>query len=208
VLTSDPEGRLDEATTQASGMRGHWYAYSDTEECRKRHAAASCSLLVTPDPTAPSVAPMGDLGMCMLGVAARVIAGPDGTPDWSGIWGARIGLSLNDDSGYDAPAHGVSGFAFRVDSEPPPNMAVQVLLPTAPAREQAAMWGGSNADKSPVHAGLNVIRWRDVGGPAHVDNAPRFDPAQLIAIEFGVHASPGTTSHFNWCVRELTALTN
>jgi hypothetical protein len=207
VLTTDEEGRVDETTTRATGMRGRWYAYSDTLECRKRHPAGSCSLLITPDPATPNVAPTGELGVCMLGVTARVIAGADGTPDWSAIWGARIGLSLNDESAYDAPAHGVSGFAFRVGSEPPPNMVVQVRLPTSSASE-AATWGGATSDKSPVHAGLNVFRWADVGGPAYIDNPPRFDPTELVAIEFGVHASPAATSHFSLCIRELTALTN
>ncbi len=208
VLTTDEAGRVDEATTRATGMRGHWYAYSDSVDCLKRHPASSCSLLITPDPAAPNVAPTDDLGMCMLGVTARVIAGPDGTPDWSGIWGARIGLSLNDDGAYDAAAHGLKGFAFRLDSEPPPNMVIQVRLPTSTASEQSAMWGGASSDKSPVHAGLNVFRWADVGGPAYIDNPPRFDPTELLAIELGVHASPGTASHFSLCVRELTALTN
>lgn len=207
VLATDAQGRLDETTTRATGMRGHWYAYSDTLDCLKRHPAGSCSLLITPDPTLPNVAPT-ELGMCMLGVTARVIAGPDGTPDWGGIWGARVGLSLNDDGAYDAPAHGVSGFAFRLDSEPPPNMVVQVLLPTSTARDQQAMWGGATADGSPVHVGLNVFRWSDVGGPPYIVKPPPFDPTKLVAIEFGVHASPGAASHFSLCIRELTALTN
>jgi hypothetical protein len=207
VLGTDAQGRVDASTTKATGMRGHWYAYADTEDCLKRHPAGSCSLLIAPDPAAPNVTPTDELGVCMLGVTARVIAGPDGTPDWGGIWGARVGLSLNDDGAYDAPAHGVSGFAFRLDSEPAPNLVLQVRLTTSTASE-AATWGGASSDRSPVHVGLNAFRWADVGGPAYIDKPPPFDPTELVAIEFGVHASPGTTNHFSFCVRELTALTN
>lgn len=72
---------------------------------------------VTPDPNAPSFRPTGDVGMCAVGIAAKPIAGPDGNPDWTNIWGARIALTLNDGEPYDARAHGVTGLAFHIDSD-------------------------------------------------------------------------------------------
>ena len=40
-----------------------------------------------PDLGSPTFPPTGGLGMCAVGVAAKVIAGSDGEPDWSNIWG-------------------------------------------------------------------------------------------------------------------------
>ena len=164
--------------TGTTGIQGRWFASVDTQDCQTRgkHVARECSLFVTPDPKAPRFPPTADLGMCAVGVAARAIAGADGTADWQNIFGARIGLTLNDGGPYDAPAHGVTGFAFHIDSEPPPNAGIRVEMETVSSTMEPALWGGSVAERSPVHAGHNEFRWADVGGPLYVRPPPRFDP--------------------------------
>ena len=86
--------------------------------------------------------------MCAVGIAAKAIAGPDGNPDWGNIWGARIGLTLNDGEPYDARAHGVTGLAFHIDAEPPPNAGLRVQLRTHPGNDPP-LWGGAAAETSP-----------------------------------------------------------
>src|ERR1019366_4835016 len=117
-----------------------------------RHAARECSLFITPDPNAPTFPPTADLGMCTIGVVAKAIAGSDGTPDWTNIDGARIGLTLNDGAPYDAPARGVTGFAFHFDSEPPPDLGIRVELSTPASSLAPSFWGGLVALRSPIHA--------------------------------------------------------
>ncbi len=98
ALVPDENGRVHDSTTGTTGIRGQWFAATDADDCQKKgkHPAKACSLLITPDLRSPSFRPTGDLGMCVVGVAAQAIAGPDGTPDWNNIWGARLGLTLND----------------------------------------------------------------------------------------------------------------
>ena len=205
----DENGRVRDTATGTTGIRGRWFASTDEDDCRKKgkHAAVECSRFVTPDPRAPSFRPTEDLGMCAVGVAAKSVAGADGNPDWDNIWGARIGLTLNDGEPYDARAHGVTGLAFHIDSEPPPNAGLRVQLPTHPGNDPP-LWGGAAADTSPVHAGRNEFRWSDVAGPPYVENPPALDPAHLLSIQFTVPTSPAGAKSFSFCIGRLVALTN
>ena len=64
--------------------------------------------------------------MCTTGVSAQIMNGSDGQPAYSSIWGNIIGFALAStgplDAGsdalgvYDAPAHGITGFAFDIDA--------------------------------------------------------------------------------------------
>jgi hypothetical protein len=210
ALAPDESGRVDGSTTGTTGIRGRWFAAVDKEDCVKKgkHAAAECSLFVAPDPKAPVFQPTKDLGMCAVGVAAKVLDRADGNPDWDNIWGARIGFALNDDAPFDAGAHGVTGFAFHIDFEPPPNAGIRVQLPTVTATEAPALWGGAAWETSPVHVGRNEFRWADVGGPPFVASAPPFDPARLLSLVFDIPSSPSGAKSFTFCISQVTALTN
>jgi hypothetical protein len=210
ALVPDENGRVADSTTGTTRIRGRWFASADTEDCKKRgkHAASECSVLIAPDPHAPAFRPTGDLGMCTAGIAAKAIPRPDGNPDWENIWGARIGLTLGDDGSYDAPAHGVTGFAFHIDSEPPPNSGIRVQLSTLASSKEPALWGGASAETSPVHAGENELRWADVAGPPYVESPPAFDPTHLLSLLFTVPASSAGAKSFGFCISRLYALTN
>jgi hypothetical protein len=142
-----------------------------------------------------------------MGVAAKLIAGSDGRMDTSNIVGATIGFSLHDGEAYDALAHGVTGFGFHIDSEPPPNAGILVQLVNTATRD-SPHWGGSAGAVSPVHAGHNEFRWADVGGPFYLESPPRLDPTRLVSISFLVRPDPAAAKSFAFCINHLTALTN
>ncbi len=206
-IVPDENGRVHDSTTGTTGIRGQWFAETDSDDCHKKgkHPATACSRFVTPDPRSPSFRPTGDLGMCVVGVAAQVIAGPDGNPDWTNMWGARIGLTLNDGQPYDAAAHRVTGLAFHIDSEPPPNAGLRVQLPSHPSNDPPS-WGGAAAEISPVHAGRNEFRWRDVAGPPYIENPPAVDPSHLLSITFAVPTRSAGANSFSFCISQLAAL--
>jgi hypothetical protein len=210
VLAPDGNGRVERSTTGTTGIQGRWFAAADTDDCHRRgkHAVRECSLFITPDPQAPAFGPTADLGMCTVGVVAKAVAGSDGTADYANIYGARIGLTLNDGAPFDASAHGVTGFAFHIDSELPINAGIQVQMATVGANLDPAWWGGAVAERSPVHAGHNEFRWVDVGGPLSARPQPRFDAAKLLSIAFDVPTDPAGAKTFSFCISRLTALTN
>jgi hypothetical protein len=212
-LVPDERGRVDKSTTGATGIQGRWFVDVDTVNyCQKRgkHLPADCSVLITPDPQLGHFAPTGKLGMCAVGVAAKVILRAGGNPDWENIWGAQVGLTLNDDRPYDAVAHGVTGFAFHLDSEPAPGAGLRVQLLTAALANNGVgpLWGGASGDTSPAHAGHNEFRWADVGGPPYVDQPPRFDPTGIVAVAFQMPASATGARSFSFCISQVTALMN
>jgi hypothetical protein len=208
ALIPDAEGRVDAATTGKTAIHGRWLAASDAADCQSTgQPSDACSTLVTQAAGAPELRPTADLGMCVAGVTAQVAAAADGNPDWNHIWGAKISLTLNDGEPYDALAHGVTGFAFHLDSEPVVQVGLRVELPS-PAGGGAAAWGDAGWGGSPVHAGRNEFRWADVGRTNYPDSPPPFDPSQLIALDFRVPSRRIAPSSFAFCIRQLSALTD
>jgi hypothetical protein len=219
LLVPDLTGWVDRSTTGKTQIQGSWYVAADSigskdvpPTCQGAgHADADCSLVSEPDLAAlPIYPPTNHLGMCMSGVVA-----PRG-PDPGNIWGALIGFGLNftgapefGSEPYDAPAHGVTGFAFDIDAEPGPGVAMVVTVGTEATELRDPQWlGGNPQDPSPVHAGRNEFKWKDVGGPWWSPNPPPFDPRLLTAINFSV-AAGDRQKHplsYNFCINNLTAL--
>ncbi len=215
LLVPDASGWVDRSTTGKTKIQGPWFVTSDgIGSCQAGgHADAGCSVISEPDPAAQEFPPTPGLGMCTSGVVAQAIAGADGSPDWSHIWGAEIVLALNATDfpegrldPFDAYLHGVTGFAFDIDSEPAPGAGIRVELQTVGTETNPASWGGATADRSPVHAGHNEFRWEDVGGPIYLVNRPRFDASKLIQIGFHVPTSEVRPVSFSFCINNLTAL--
>jgi hypothetical protein len=126
--------------------------------------------------------------------------------DQRSIWGVHIGFNFNGGTPYDAPAHGVTGLAFHIDSEPAQDGEMLVLLSTAATGYDSPAWGGATADTAPVHIGRNEFRWPDVGGPHYIPEPPPFDPTQILSIEFGVKEDQFAPKSFAFCISALTAL--
>jgi hypothetical protein len=219
-LIPDETGRIDRTKTGTTGIEGRWHVFSDgtnpegvpSGTCQNNgHDSAQCSIVISPDPTAmifpPTVVNGFVLGMCVVGVAARVISDASGNPDYSHIWGLGIAVDFNGvQAYYDAPAHGVTGIAFDIDSEPPPRGGIRVEVPTQATALQPAWWGGATDDTSPVHAGHNELRWASVGGPVYSTGLPAFDPTRILAILFHAVSDPDGPETVSFCINNLAAL--
>jgi hypothetical protein len=221
LLIPDGDGRIDGIMSGTTGIEGAWFAYSDSTDAQgipggvcqaNGHLLAQCSTVITPDPAAQRFPPTVvdgfiDLGMCVVGVDAQVISDSNGQPDFSHIWGLGIGMRLAAGQAYyDAPAHGVAGFAFDIDSEPPPGGGIRVQLPTSSTLTAAAWWLAATGDRSPVHAGHNEFHWDQVGGPTFSSSPPAFDPTHLLGILFQAVADTDGPKTLSFCIRNLTAL--
>src|SRR5206468_7940286 len=102
--------------------------------------------------------------MCASGVTAQVLPDATGNPAYSSIWGSIVGFDVANTAGtgadagadagntrmaYDAPAHGITGFAFDIDN-PPPGGHLRVTFQPVGTENAAAYWGGATMDASPI----------------------------------------------------------
>ena len=213
-LLPDGTGFIASAASGTTQIQGGWYGYSDgagrdglttSGECeRAGHPATACSHVTIPAPG--SFANVAGK-MCTSGIAAQVVAGDGGFPDYTNISGAGIAVDLNVSAGtalpYNARANGVVGFGFDIDVVPVSGL--QVGFPTPPTAHDPAFWGGFDII-SPVRVGHNEVRWSDVYGPYYLTNAVVFDPTMILSMRF--HVPNGTTgpSAYSFCVSNLVAL--
>ncbi len=218
-LLPDGTGFVDVGATGTTGIKGAWYAYGDgigsdgttgTGDCEAKgsHAATECSKIDMPSfGSFPNTAGK----MCTTGTVAKIIPIVGMTAlDYNEIWGAGIGLDLNNGGGdagavkgtYNATAAGVLGIAFDIDTVPLATLRVE--FPNATATN-AAFWGGDN-QSSPVKAGHNEIKWADVKGPFYDTAAPVFDPKTIYSIQFHVPASATAAATYNFCISNLSAI--
>ena len=221
ALLPDATGWVDKGATVPTMIQGAWYAYGDgigsdgtnaTGDCEKLglHAVSECSVITKPSFGAfPNTAGK----MCTAGTAAKVInLTTAAMPDYNNIWGAGIGLDLNNSGGdagvkapYNATANGVTGIAFDIDTLPLAGLRVE--FPTPATTAAAAFWGGTLA-LSPVKMGHNEFHWRDVGGPFYLTTPPAFDPTAILSMQFHVPSGTAAPADYSFCVSNVTALTN
>jgi len=220
-LLPDPTGFVDVTATGATGIKGAWYAYGDgigtdgtptTGDCESKgmHAMSDCSSITTPGfGNFPNTAGK----MCTSGTAAKVLTQVGGTmPDYTWMWGAGIGLDLNNGGGdagatklpYNATAAGVVGIAFDIDSVPLATLRVE--LPTATQDgTSAAFWGGDQMS-SPILKGHNEFLWKDVKGPFYDSVAPPFDPTTILSIQFHIPTTTTASAAYSFCISNLSAI--
>jgi len=219
----------------ASGVVGSWYPFGDgigpnptptdvdsaDSDCVKHGGfpPSDCSIIQTPTAGRP-FAPSSDTGaMCTSGVAAMVLVDANGSPDYADLWGAGIGLDLNNPGG-DASAKGpwdgsaFTGIAFDVSGPALPIAAIRVLFPFIGQHGgDAPYFQGQTLSYSPVVNNSHVeIHWSDVGGPLYLGYSvppvtpPLFDPSKLLSIQFQVFTNTSTATPFGFCVSNLTLL--
>jgi len=225
-LVPDAAGMFD--GSNAAGVVGAWWSTGDLYDGDNSPGSGtcpmagfpreSCSVLQTPTPGAPFRPDSRGRGMCTAGVAAEIVNGTDGQPAYSSIWGNIIGFSLAYDASldagidglgvYDAPAHGITGFAFDIDAVPPGGH-IRVTFPTRDTLKNAAYWQGAMSDLSPVTIpGHYEMHWPEIGGPMYLSGAPAFDPTTLEEISFHVVSNLDGPIPYSFCINNVTLLTN
>jgi hypothetical protein len=230
TLVPDGDGHFD--GTNPAGVLGSWWSASDSTgsdyvlgdgTCPAAgFPLAACSTLTTPTPGTAFRPDPGGRGMCTSGVDAQVILDANGIPAWSSIWGAIIGFNPNNPgtiadgttliAPYNAPAHGITGFAFDIafnTAAVPGGAPLRVAFQTVGTENSPAYWMGATSDWSPISgSGHYEMRWNEIGGPMYVIGPPPFDPTTLKAIQFQVVASATGPVPFDFCVNNATLLTN
>jgi hypothetical protein len=219
VIIPDATGWVDgEADGNIYGVQGAWYpygdAYGDAKCLAAGHPATACAVILQPDPAAMSF-PNENGKMCTSGSVAQVINNPTTMmPDYSNIWGAGIGLDLNAIGGdnpvkmvFDFVAKGITGISFEIDNVPLPGLRVEFPMPATNGHADGSnYWGATmNYPNSPVTPGVNVIRWADVKAPR---GAIPFDASQVESIQFHVPSNTSGAGMFNYCISNLTFLTD
>jgi hypothetical protein len=208
----------------ASGVIGAWYAYGDGNDganpgvCQTAgmHMTAECSAIEAPIPGMP-FAPTGVslAQMCTRGTVAKVINfGDPPALDYSNIFGAGIGLDLNNpglDGGtgvkmpFNASAKKIIGIAFDLDSVPASGLRVE--FPFGAAATAAGVWKpNASSYASPVGAGHNVLLFSSVTQPGYVKAADMvaFDPSTLTSIQFHVPSNSTAAATYHFCVDKLS----
>lgn len=234
-LVPDDTGWVDAmGPDNTVGVQGAWYPYGDKYGVAKctnvgQHEPDECSTIFTPDPLVSGF-PNEDGVMCTTGETAVVLAClpgvpncAEGTPDYSNMWGAGIGLDLNaegaTDAGpgakrpYDPDAYGVVGVAFEIDELPLPKLRVEfpIELPDGTTTEDhpdgSPYWNAdSTYPPSPVNVGQNEFRWADVRAPR---TSYVFERSKILAIQFHVPAITTGTERgaYSFCIKNLEFLT-
>lgn len=236
ALTPSSTGFVMDAT---SGIIGAWYSYGDgagsnanttstdsvDSDCIKKggFTADECSQITTPVPGQP-FAPDPTNGMCTSGTAAKVLPPPGmptGSPDYSDLFGAGIGLDFNNpggDAGVGKMPIDLSkytGFSFTFSGTMIPlGNKIRVNFPFA---------GENNGTDSPYFAanatddhstisttGVNTVKWANILGPQYLLSTltpPKFDPTMVESIQFQVFTNTGAAIPYAFCVNNLTLLT-
>jgi hypothetical protein len=225
-LMYDLTGFTDKGGTGTTNIQGAWYAYGDgigsdgttaNGDCEKigMHPASSCSKI---DKPSFGSFPVTNGKLCTSGTAAQVML-LNAMADYTNMWGAGVGLDLNNAGGdagtgkqpYNATANGVTGFCFNIDQVPAGTMRVE--FPTPSTLTGAAFWVKAPGDmSSPVKAGKNEIRWKDVVGPFYLYPSPMVPPpvdaTSILSMQFHVPTTTASEAPYAFCLSDITALTN
>jgi len=209
-ITPDATGWVDKGMNEA-GVQGAWYAYGDGAEggvppgtCQKAgHADAECSVITT-----PAAGMFTNVGgkMCTSGTVAKVLA-----MDYANMWGAGIGLDLNNSGGatavkaeFDASAY--KGISFEIDT--PPVAGLRVEFPSKETEAGTAggdFWGATkDYGNSPVVVGTNTVTWDLVKGPGATPHV--FSPAHILSIQFHVPTNTTSSGAYSFCISNLKLL--
>jgi hypothetical protein len=214
LLEPDQDGWVDGSTTGDTGIQGGWFVYGDRDMCeRAGYAKSECSVVIEPALDAPTYSPTPGLGMCTSGVVAQAPTGPDGQPDYTNVFGAGIGLSLNIPTRgppqvYDATHHGVTGFSFEIEPEPAPGAEIRVQVDTEGGVKGVVqtLWAGGINESSPVHAGYNEFRLEDLQLPSYASDMSAVYLTRLYNIHFAVPSNAIRSESYSYCIKNLTAL--
>ena len=220
-----------------SKLFGSWYPFADSigpnptsssidienSDCVKngQFMASQCSMVTSPIAGQPFAPDPSTGAMCTSGVAAMVLPASNGGYDYGDLWGAGIGLDF-DNPGADASAKvpwngsAYTGIGFDITGGEIPINQVRVLFPFVGQHgSDAPYWDGETLEHSPLTTNTTVaIHWTDVAGPYYLTQAtppvmpPRFDPTQVLSIQFQVFTNTTSPTPYSFCVSNLRLLTD
>jgi hypothetical protein len=150
------------------------------------------------------------------------IDGTNGQSDYSDIWGAGIGLDFQNPRGdagaekgyFDMTPYVGIGFDFTGDVIPIDEMRVNFPFNGESSdRDEIPFWDGATRSSSPLTNGAHVeVQWTDVAPVQYLDQGlpapPPLDKTQVASIQFLVFTNNATTAPYNFCVNNLTLLTD
>jgi hypothetical protein len=209
VLVTNAKGFVD--GTNAAGVEGAWYTYSDGDKDCPTAGHTSCSSFTKPA-SGSTFTPDSSGRMCVSGTAAEVTGS-----DYTNIWGAAVALDLDRpsyDGGvaepYNATTHGYSGLAFDIDSVPVDGFgtsALRVEISTPSSGNDSPYWDGATMNTSPVVRGTNMISWSQVNGPMYLKTTPpTFTPSAMLSLHFHVVSNGAAPITFSFCISNLAML--
>ncbi len=223
-----------------SGVIGAWFAYGDgvgsnagvgdagtdvgDSDCVKKggFTADQCSQITTPTPGTPfAPTDIKTSKQCTSGTAA-VVLNKNGSPDYTDLFGAGIGLDFNNPGGDAGPAgyldlSGYAGIEFDFSADTLPSNSMRVNFPFKTMHgNDSPFWMGATSGESPLTGTTSSpqhvkIAWGDVGGPFYltqqtppVDLTPyAFDPKNIQAMEVQVFTSAKNPTIYSFCIANL-----
>lgn len=186
----------------------------------------SCTQITTPTPGQPFLpTDPATNKYCTSGQAAMVLA-KDGSADYADLWGGGMGLNFNPAgdggvAGY-ADLGAYTGIAFDFSGDLVPVRSMRVDFPFRGQHDlDAPYWEGAVSEASPL-TGTTAnpqhveIRWANIGGPYYLGEVTPpvdftqypFDPKAVQAIQFLVFTNTAAATPYNFCVANLSFLTN
>jgi hypothetical protein len=229
------------AMDTTTGIIGALYAYADSvgpnasvalgddnmhSDCVMKGGfqLAQCTQVLTPTPGQPFAADATGK-FCTSGVAAKVLNGANGMPDYSDMWGGGMGMDLNNPGGdagvkmdwngsayagmaFDiSPGAGASGAAGIASSSMRVNFPFTGEHGTDSPYSQGALKSNSAL---PINGDHVRIMWTDVGGPMYLGSSgvtpPAFDPTKIQSIQWQVFTGTSSTTPYNFCISNLSVI--
>jgi len=194
VITHDAEGWVA-GNTNGLGIQGSFYTISDAT-----NAPPGVTTVTIDDLTTPTT-------VCTSGIASQV---PDDT-SYGQFWGGGVAFNLADPGGMAAAPAGwtrntVTGFSFTLTG------------PTVPAGEQmrfkaTTLEGGvvnDNGYCTTAATGANSVQFGDLVNECWTGGAgaPALGAAtQLVSLQWQVATVTASSTPFDFCIENLTALT-
>ncbi len=192
-IAADPDGWV-RADSNDCGVRGPWYSYSDCTT-----SPENCTENLTPAEDEP-FAPDGGR-MCTGGTTTPI----SNAEDFDVIWGAGIGLSLNQ-AASDAPRGTIGelpqtliGFSFSVVGTTVP-AELRILFPT-PITERI-----EHFETITSGAGVYEVTFDGLAQGDWVTSPTQLDSTEVTAIQFHVPAKTDEAVPFDYCIENLHAL--
>ncbi len=110
------------------------------------------------------------------------------------IWGGGMALNFNDNDPWDGSAY--SGIEFNAAVESDVIVLVKLIMPGMPQDEEHFV---------ELVPDMNTVLWTDVAQPDWATPI-RFDPSELVSIEFVVPPGDGAPNPFSLCISKMRIL--